>query len=166
MNTASGPKALQFKGKDSSPRAARLLLEQILKRLPRIVGASHAFARRLFLDRNTHGIKRAVVLFVFRGDPLRDWLVTFETAGRIKVLTLFAGVQVESAFRTLSDWVSNRLQQRPTLSAAGYGARSRHIQRPRTKSVVLTRGSRLLELFLRVATGVLISALTVLAVRQ
>ena len=109
MNTASGPKALQFKGKDSSPRAAPLLLEQILKRLPRIVGASHAFAGRLFLERNAHGIKRAVILFVFRRDPLWDWLVAFETAGGIEVLALFAGVQIESAFRTLPDWVSNRL---------------------------------------------------------
>src|SRR6266404_4440294 len=109
MNTTSGAKALQFKGKDSSPRAARLLLEQILKRLPRIVGASHAFARRLFLERNAHGIKRAIVLFVFRRYPLLDWLVAFETAGRVEMLTLFAGVQVESAFRTLPDWVSNRL---------------------------------------------------------
>ncbi len=109
MNTASGPKALQFKGKDSSPRAARLLLEQILKRLPRIVGTGHAFAGRLFFERNTHGIKRAVILLVFGRDPLRNRLVAFETAGGIEVLALFAGVQIESAFRTLPDWVSNRL---------------------------------------------------------
>src|ERR1700704_3999421 len=87
--------------------APRLLLEQIVKRLPRIIGASHAFAGRLFLERNAHGIKRAIVLFVFRGDPLLDWLVAFETAGRVEVLALFAGVQVESAFRALPDWVSN-----------------------------------------------------------
>src|ERR1700704_7010884 len=85
--------------------APRLLLEQIVKRLPRIIGASHAFAGCLFLERNAHGIKRAVVLFVFRRDPLRDWLVAFETAGKIKVPALFAGGQVESTLRALPDWV-------------------------------------------------------------
>src|SRR5882672_5190635 len=82
------------------------------------------------------------------------------------MFALLAGVEVETTLGTLSNRLGNRLQQRPALRTAGDRARSRHVDRPRAKGIVLARRRWLLNLFLRFAAGVLISALPVLTVRQ
>src|SRR6266481_9594387 len=75
-------------------------------------------------------------------------------------------MKVESAFRALPDWIGEILQQCATFRAAGDGPRSRHVHRTRPECVFFFRRRRLLELFFRSATRILISALPVFAVGQ
>ena len=83
------------------------------------------------------------------------------------MFALFAGVQIESAFRTLSDGIGEILQQRSAFGAAGDGARARHVDRARSKGVFFFRsGRRLLEFFFRPAAGILVSTLPILAIGQ
>src|SRR5882762_521681 len=82
------------------------------------------------------------------------------------MFALFAGVQVESAFRALPDRIGEILQQRAAFRAAGHGSRSRHVHRSRSERVFFFRRRRLLELFFRSRTGILVSALPIFAVGQ
>ena len=57
-----------------------LLLKQILKRLPRIVGPLRLLARRLFLQPHTDRVERAVVALVFWRNSRRDRLIALKAA--------------------------------------------------------------------------------------
>jgi hypothetical protein len=85
------------------------VFEKIVKRGARIVRALTAFAGCFFFDHHPDGIKRAVVALVFGRDSGGDWLSAFEAAGRVKVFALFAGVQIEAAFRALPDRIGEIL---------------------------------------------------------
>jgi hypothetical protein len=82
------------------------------------------------------------------------------------VLALFAGVQSEGTLRALPDRVGEILQQRAAFRTARDGPRSRHVDRARPEGVLFFRGRWLIELFLRSRTGILVSALPILAVGQ
>ena len=84
------------------------------------------------------------------------------------MFALFAGVQCETAFRALADWVGEILQQRSTFGATGDGPSSGHVDGPRPECVLFLRGNWLLKfLFWTTArTGVLVAALPILAVGQ
>ena len=82
------------------------------------------------------------------------------------MFALFAGVKVEPALRALPDRIGEILQQCATFRTAGDGSCSGHVHRPRPECVFSFRRRRLLELFFRPATGILVSALPVFAVGQ
>jgi hypothetical protein len=86
------------------------VFEKIIKRRARIIRTLTGFAGRFFFYHHSDGIERTVVAFVFGRDSGGDWLIAFEAAGWIEVFALFAGVQVETAFRALSDWIREILQ--------------------------------------------------------
>ena len=155
-------------GHPKSKRVGKVfsVFEKIVERRARIVRTLTAFAGCFFFDHHADGIKRAVVALVFGRDSDGDWLIAFEAARRVKVFALFAGMKVESAFRALPDWIGEILQQCATFRAAGDGPRSRHVHRTRSECVFFFWRRRLLELFFRSATGILISALPVFAVGQ
>src|SRR6266478_846277 len=75
-------------------------------------------------------------------------------------------MQVESALRALPDWIGEILQQCAAFRTAGDGPCARHVHRTRPECVFFLRRRRLLELFFRPATGILVSALPVFAVGQ
>jgi hypothetical protein len=84
------------------------------------------------------------------------------------VLALFAGVEVEAAFWTLADGIGEILQQGTAFGTAGDGSRSRHVDGARAESIfsLWTGSRRLLEFFFCATTGILVSALAILAVGQ
>jgi len=143
-----------------------LLPEQILKRLPRVIRTLTAFAGCFFFDHHTYRIQPALVELVFRRNSSRDRLIAFETARWIKMLALFTCMQSKPALRALPDRIREARQQGAAFGAARNSAGSRHINRARTKCVFSFCDGRLLELFLRATTRILISALSVLAIRQ
>ncbi len=143
------------------------VFEQIIKRGARIIRTLAAFARGLFFYHHSDGIDRAVVLLILGRDSRGDGLIAFEAAGGIEMFALFAGVEIESALRTLADGIGEILQQRSAFRAARDGARARHVDRPRSKGVFFFRsGRRLLEFFFRSPAGVLVSTLPILAIGQ
>ena len=143
-----------------------LVLEQIIKRRARVIRTLTAFAGCFFFDHHADGIERAVVALVLGRDSGGNRLIAFEAAGRVEVFALFAGVQVEPALRALPDRSREILQQRSAFRAAGNGARSRHVDRARPERILFSRSRWLLELFFRSGTGILVSALPILAVGQ
>src|SRR5437879_1258459 len=82
------------------------------------------------------------------------------------MFALFAGVQVEAAFRALPDRIGEILQQCATFRTAGDGPCARHVHRTRSECVFFFWRRWLVELFFRSTTGILISALPVFAVGQ
>ena len=82
------------------------------------------------------------------------------------MLALFAGVQGEAAFGALSDGIGQILQQRSALGAAGDGSGSGHVEGTRSEGVFSFCCGWFVEFFLRLATGILVAALPILAVGQ
>src|SRR6202051_1633915 len=58
------------------------------------------------------------------------------------------------------------LQQRATFGAAGAGSRSGHVERTRSEGVFSFCCGWFVEFFLRLATGILVAALPILAIGQ
>ena len=81
------------------------------------------------------------------------------------MLALLAGVQIESALGTLAERLRQILQQGSALRATRNRSCPRHVDGPGPESVVFL-GRRLLQFFLRLAAGILVSALAILAVGQ
>ena len=68
------------------------------------------------------------------------------------MLALFAGVEIESAFRTLAYGIGEVLEQGSAFGATGNGAGTGHLHGPRSKSVFFLRGfGGVIELFLGAA---------------
>jgi hypothetical protein len=143
-----------------------LVLEKIIKRRACIIRPLTALTRRLFLHHYADGKKPAVVAFVLGRNARGNRLVALEAARRIKVFALLAGMQSESAFRTLSYGIGEILQQRPAFSTPRDGARSRHVDGPRSESIFLLDRRGLLKFFFRspAGTGILVSTLPILAI--
>ncbi len=77
-------------------------LEQILKRLPRVVRPQAGGRGRFLLPRDADFVERAVVASVLSLNPLWNWLHALEAASRIEVGALFARVQLKTALGTES----------------------------------------------------------------
>ena len=140
--------------------SANLLLEQILKSLTSIVGALGRGRGCLLLDHHSHRVKRALVALVFARNAFRNRLGALKAAGRIEVRALLAGVQFETTFGTLPDWIADRLQNRSALRTARDAACPGHLDRPRTECVLLDRPFGRLAL-LTFVTAILIAVLPV-----
>jgi len=82
------------------------------------------------------------------------------------MFALFTCMKSELALRALPDRIREVGQQGAAFGAARNGAGSRHIDGAWTKRIFPFCDGRLLELFLRATTRILISALSILAVRQ
>ncbi len=143
-----------------------LLLEQVLKRRPRIVGAQRRRGRSFFLAGHSNLVKFAVVTHIFFWYSYRNRLHTFETASGIEICALLARVQFKLAFRTFP--VARRsLKNGSTLCAARKRTRSGHVDRARSKRVVPFRrrasraGPLARSLPLAVAIAILIPVLTI-----
>lgn len=114
----------------------RSVFEQIIKRLARRIGLCRRSGRSLLFDSDADGIKGALVLRIFLCDPLRHWLHALESARRIEIRALLAGVQFEAAFRTLTKGFRERGQQSSALGAARYRMGAWHLHRPRAVGIV------------------------------
>jgi len=115
-----------------------LLLEQILKRMPRVAGAHAAQAGGsggLLLTRNADLKECAIVAHIFFFDALRNRLHALEAAAGIEIIALLAGVQLESALRT-NPRRRHPLQHRATLRAARHRMRSRQVHRTRAERII------------------------------
>ncbi len=156
-----------YNGQRRSRKNSRsgLLLEEIFKCLARVIRTLAALAGSFLLKHHAHGIEGTIVALVLGRDPCGNRLVAFETARRVEVLALLAGVEFETALRALGHGLGKILQQGAALRAAGDGTSPRHVKRARAEGVVVPR-SRLLQLLLWFAAGVLISALAIFAVGQ
>jgi len=82
------------------------------------------------------------------------------------VFALFAGVQGEPTLGTISDGIGQVLQESSALGATRDGAGSGHVERTGSESIFSFCGGWFFEFFLRLAGGILVSALPILAVRQ
>jgi len=112
-----------------------LLLEQILKRLPRIAGPLAGRCGRFLFPRHADFKQRAIVSRVLLGNPFLDRLHALESAARIEIHALLAGVQFETTLRTLPA-CRQSLQHRAALCAARHGTSAWHIHRARSKCIV------------------------------
>jgi len=142
------------------------VFEEIVKRCASVIGTLRAFAGCLFFYHYADGIECAVVALVFGRDSGGNRLIAFEAARGIKVFALFTGVQSETALRALPDRVHEILQQRTAFRATRDRARSRHVDRARSEGIFFFRGGWLLEFSFGSGTGILVSALAILAVGQ
>jgi hypothetical protein len=79
-----------------------LLLEEILKRRPSIIGPQSRRGGSLFLARNPNLVELAIVPRILLRDPHFHWLHALKTASRIEICALLAGMQLEAAFRTVA----------------------------------------------------------------
>jgi hypothetical protein len=141
------------------------LLEQILKRLPRIVGPQGGWSGGFLLAGDTKFVERAIVAHVFLLHALGDRSHALEAAAGIEVRALLAGVQFETALGTKARG-RHPLQDRAALRTSRDGMGSRQIYRSRSEGIVSLRRRRarffagpLPRLLLPIA--ILISMLTV-----
>jgi len=140
-----------------------LLLEQILKRRPRVVRPSADRRRGFLFPGHAHLIRSAIVPQIFLGNPFLHRLHALKPASRIEIHALFARMQLEPAFGTLPAR-RHSLQYRAALRAPRNRMRPRKIYRPRTERVVSLRRrrSRLLpRRFARLVVAILITMLTI-----
>ena len=82
------------------------------------------------------------------------------------MFALFAGVQREPTLGTISDRIGQVLQESSALGATRDGAGSGHLERTGSESIFSFCGGWFFEFFLRLAGGILVSALPILAVGQ
>ena len=98
-----------------------LFLEQILERLARVARARNVLGgnggsclgsrgRGIFFNRRAKLIKPAIVPLILAGNAFGDGLHAFKSRSRVKVCALFAGVELESAFRALAFRIETLLQ--------------------------------------------------------
>src|SRR5438552_17923853 len=88
-----------------------LLLEEAPEGPARLVGMNRP-GRGVTLDRDHHREERALVAGTLVCDPLGNLLPALETAGRIEVGALAAGVQLDAAGRALGERVGGGWQHR------------------------------------------------------
>ena len=119
-----------------------LLLEQILKRRPRIVGPQTRRSRSLLLPRHANLIQLTLISRVLFRDPFLDWLHALEPAPRIEISTLLARMQLKPALRTLPIH-RDSLQQSPALRAPRHRPRARQIERFRPERMIPLRWTAL-----------------------
>src|SRR5579872_4892516 len=138
-------------------------LEKIFEGSAGVIGAKARRSRRLFFARHANFVERALVARVFLRDSLFHRLHAFESAARIEIAALLAGMQFKSAFRAraLSRSV---LQNGSALRTTGNRACPRHIDRTRSEGIIsfcrTSSGARLPGAFSFVV-AILISRLTV-----
>ena len=121
------------------PDADVLLLKQILKRRPRIVGLQTRRCGRFLFTRHANLVQRAVIARILFRDPFFDRLHALEAAAGIEVRALLAGVQFESALRALPfPRACRTLQHRSALRAPRHRPCTRQVHRPRSQRVVPT----------------------------
>src|SRR3989441_13031800 len=94
-----------------------LLLEEAPEGPARLVGMNRS-GRGVTLDRDHHRKQRALVAGTLVCDPPGNLLPALETAGRIEVGALAAGVQLDAAVRALGERVGGDRQHRAALGAA------------------------------------------------
>jgi hypothetical protein len=106
-----------------------LLLEQILERLAGVARARNVLGgngrarlgsrgRGIFFDRRAKFVKPAIVSLILAGNAFGNGLHAFKSRGRIKVRALFAGVELESAFRTFAFRIEPLLQNSTAIRAS------------------------------------------------
>jgi len=117
----------------------KLFLEEIFKRLPRILRLHGRRCRGLFLHPYANRVERAVVPFVFSRDPFCNRLCALKTARGVEVSALAAGMKFASALWAPLVRIDRTGQQGAALGAARDCARSRHLQGPRAESVFARR---------------------------
>jgi hypothetical protein len=140
------------------------LLEQIFKRLPRIAWARWGRGRGFLLARHPHFVGRTFIARVLLCHSLFHRLHALKPAARIEIHALLAGVQFESALRTLP-FRRHSLQHRSALRATRDRARSRHVHRPRSERIVsLGRDAGFLTGSFPIFAGILISALPIFSI--
>jgi len=119
-----------------------LLLEEILERLAGITRARNVLGgnsravlgsrrRRIFFDGRAEFVKSAIVPLIFAGNAFGNGLHAFKARGRIKVRTLFAGVELETAFRALPLGIESLLQNRAAIRTTRARDGAHHSRRPR-----------------------------------
>src|ERR1700735_2403058 len=86
--------------RDKSP-APSLLLEQIIKRRPRIIRPQARRSRSLLLARHPNLIQRTVAPRIFLRDPLLHRLHALKPAPGIEIGALLARMQFKPALRAL-----------------------------------------------------------------
>ena len=129
-------------------KARRLLLEQILERLPRIVRPEMRrrrrrccrwlrirSRRRILFNRHAELVEFAVVLGVLRRNALRNRLRAFKLRSRIEKSALFAAMQFRLALRTLPVGIEPRRQHGPAAGAPPARHRAHHPRRARPELV-------------------------------
>jgi hypothetical protein len=106
---------------------------------------------------------------VFPRHALSNRLRAFEPRGRIEVRALLAGMQFESAFRTLAHGIFQRRKYRPALPAARHRMRCSQLNRPGTDCLWPRGPVFAMTLPARrafTAVAILISVLSILLVGQ
>ncbi len=164
-------------------KALRLLLEKILESLACIVGARRSLRsgsdlgglsvrgrRGVFFNGHTEFVELAIILGVFRGDPLGDGLGTFELGAGIEEAALFATVQFELALGTFAVGVETRSQNSTAIGAAAARDRAHHARSARAELVrawTALRGLAIVPLFSLFAFfRVAISTVSVLSIHK
>src|SRR5580700_2050499 len=142
------------------PAIGKLLLEEILEGLARVVGTPRSGSNRgsysvvhqgrIFFDGHAEFEKRAIVFRVFFGDALGDRLRAFKLLAGIEVNALFAAVQLGVATRTLTIRIEARHQHRAATGTARPHHGSHHAGGSRAHHFLLGAG---LALGTRVAVG-------------
>lgn len=103
-----------------------LLFEEILERLAGVTRARNMLSgnrravlgsrrRRIFFDGGAEFVKSAIVPLVFAGNAFGNGLHAFKARGRIKVRALFAGVELETAFRAFAFGIESLLENRAAI---------------------------------------------------
>lgn len=141
-----------------------LVFKQIVKSASRVIWPCCGSRGCLFFDAHADGKKLAFVAGILFGDSLRHRLHAFESARRIEIGALLAGMQFKTAFQALTQRLRKQSQQIATLRASRNGVRSRHLHRSRSERVL--PGRTLRRSFRLFCAAVLVSSLTVFAVGQ
>lgn len=118
---------------------ASLLLEQILKCLPGIIGPQTSRRGCLFLPRHANFEQVAVVTDIFLGNSSFHGLHAFKAAAWIKVGALLARVQFVATLGALAITRHATLQDSSALCASGNSTCSRQIDRARSECIVAPR---------------------------
>lgn len=98
-----------------------LFLKKILERLAGVAGTRNVLGgnswtrlrsrrRGIFFDGGAKFVKPAIVLLILAGNAFGNRLHAFKSRGRIKVRALFAGVELETAFRAFAFRIESLLQ--------------------------------------------------------
>lgn len=151
--------ALYFLTSDLLPGS---IFEQTVESLAGSVGPGGHSSRSLLLHAHADRIEPAFVAGIFLGNSFRDRLRAFESARRIEVGALFAGVEFEAAFGASTEWLRPLSEQRAALGTAGNRVSPWHLHRAWPEGVLPYGlvGRRLLTL----SSAVLIPVLAVLTV--
>ncbi len=126
-----------------------LFLEKILECLAGIAGTRNVPGgnrwsrnggrrRRIFFDRGAEFVEPAIVPLVLARNAFGNGLHAFKPRARIEIRALLAGMQVESALRTLSFRIETRLQHGATIRTSRARDRADHARRPRS-DLILSR---------------------------